>query len=156
MFFFRKKNQETFKKAQDIFIAQAEKMRDPVFYLDFKIPDSFQGRLEVLFLLVGAEITKCEKTDPKLAQQIFDETFKYLEINLREQGVGDMGVPKRIKKMMKALHGRARAYQTSVIKGDDAELINALWRNIYQEIEMKADDEALKKLADYVKRLYVN
>lgn len=156
MFFFKRKNQEMIKKARSIFMAQAEKMRDPLFYTDFKIPDSFQGRLEVLFLLVGAEIVKVEKTDPPLAQQIFDETFKYLEISLREQGVGDMGVPKRIKKMMKALHGRARAYQLSATKGDEAELINALWRNIYAEVEITQDDAGLKKLADFVARLYVN
>ncbi|HYZ34849.1 MAG TPA: ubiquinol-cytochrome C chaperone family protein, partial [Crenalkalicoccus sp.] len=55
-----------------------------------------------------------------------------MDTNLREMGVGDMVVGKRVKRMWEAFHGRARAYEAALDAGDRAALAAALARNVWR------------------------
>jgi cytochrome b pre-mRNA-processing protein 3 len=69
--------------------------------------------------------------------------FRDLDRSLREMGVGDFGVPKRIRAMIQAFYGRANAYSTDDMKA-------ALTRNLYRSAEI--DPAIIAQVADYVAR----
>jgi cytochrome b pre-mRNA-processing protein 3 len=69
---------------------------------------------------------------PELAQALFDAMFSDMDINLRELGVGDMVVGKRVRAMWEAFHGRALAYSQAMDSGDIPALEAALARNIWR------------------------
>lgn len=95
-----------------------------------------------------------------LAQATFDQMFANMEQNLRELGVGDATVPRRMKDMVQAFYGRATAYDNALRAGDVAGLRQALQRNVYRGAEisqtkldalstyMRASFEALKAADD--------
>jgi cytochrome b pre-mRNA-processing protein 3 len=69
---------------------------------------------------------------PALAQAVFDAMFADMEQNLRELGVGDMSIPRRVRAMWEAFHGRALAYDPPLNAGDQAALAAALTRNVWR------------------------
>ena len=74
--------------------------------------------------------------------------FRDMDQSLREMGVGDMGIGRHIKKMAKALFGRAEAYEAG-LDGDVTLLMDALKENVYRRAE---GDQHLAQMADYLKR----
>ena len=115
-------------------VAQA---RQPVFYDRGAVPDSVDGRFDLLvlhmFLLLhrlGAEGAEGRK----LAQKLFDLMFADMDRSLREMGVSDMSVGKRVKEMARAFYGRLDAYEKGL--GDAAGLEAALARNLYRGAEV--------------------
>ena len=112
-----------------------EQSRRPEFYESFDVPDTLDGRFDLIVLHAGLYLPrlKAVRTEGKaLAQAAFDQMFANLEVNLRELGVGDMGVPRRVKSMLSAFYGRAAAYDTALKDGDVAALRAALQRNVYR------------------------
>ncbi len=107
--------------------------RHPVFYIDYGVADTFEGRFEVLALLASLALRRlndAEAPGPAVAQDLVDAIFRHLDWGLREIGVGDMAVPKRIKKLAEAFLGRSAAYTAALATGENA-LAEALSRNIY-------------------------
>jgi len=111
-------------------VAQARHER---FYSEGEVPDSLDGRFDLLvlhmFLLLrrlGAEGAATRR----LAQSLFDLMFADMDQSLREMGVSDMGVGKKVKDMAKALYGRIEAYEP--VLSDPAGLEAALARNLYR------------------------
>lgn len=147
MIFFSAKKKQVRTTAQEIYAGLAAEAREPFFYADCRVPDTLEGRFEVLCALAAARINPLAQTDPKLAQAVFDVMFTDMDFALRQQGVGDMGVPKRVKKMMQAFHGRAKAYDTK----DKSMLINAVWRNVYAPVDIAEGDPAI---AAFVHRIF--
>ena len=76
--------------------------------------------------------------------------FDDFDMNLREQGIGDMGVLARIKNLAKAFYGRLEAYDAGLSQQDDAVLSAALERNLYMENE--ATEANLATIVSYMKR----
>jgi cytochrome b pre-mRNA-processing protein 3 len=66
-----------------------------------------------------------------VAKDLTDAFFGDLDASLREMGVGDVTVPKRMKKLAEAFYGRAQAYDTPLEAGDEAALAAALGRNVH-------------------------
>ncbi len=66
-----------------------------------------------------------------LAQAVFDAMFSDMDLNLREMGIGDMTVGKRVKMLWEGFHGRAQAYAEAIAAGDASALAAALERNIW-------------------------
>ncbi|MEK9723088.1 MAG: ubiquinol-cytochrome C chaperone family protein, partial [Rhodospirillaceae bacterium] len=83
------------------------------------------------------------------AQALFDFMFADMDLNLREMGVGDIGVAHRIKDMAKAFYGRIAAYEAG-LAGDAGALDAALARNVYRAVE--TDPERVAALAAYVRQ----
>jgi cytochrome b pre-mRNA-processing protein 3 len=129
-----------------------ETSRNPAFYEDYKIPDTLEGRYEILALHAGLLVNRLSAPDMgiygrKLAQKFFDVMFRDVEWSLRESGVGDLAVPRRVKKMMSSFKGRAIAYDEAV-KSGKSEVIHALTRNIYGVAKVQQMYE-VEKLAEY-------
>ena len=124
--------------------------RQPVFYEDLSVPDSVDGRFELISLHTYIMIHRINvKGDKKLSQTLFDVFFKNMERSLREMGIGDLGVPKHMKRMMQGFNGRCRNYEGAF--EDKALLKEALIRNVYGTVE-SPHDMILDELANYVQQ----
>ncbi len=111
--------------------------RDDWFYGALAVPDTLDGRFDTVGLHVALLIRRL-RTDPDprgaaMAQAVFDAMFGDMDVNLREMGVGDLSVGKKVREMWEAFHGRAKAYEAAVGAGDAAALALALQRNIWRE-----------------------
>jgi cytochrome b pre-mRNA-processing protein 3 len=82
-----------------------------------------------------------------LAQSLFDRMFMDFDNALRESGVGDLGVGRRVKQMATGFYGRIAAYDAGLEAGG---LEEALKRNAYGTVA--PEEKALALLADYVRR----
>jgi cytochrome b pre-mRNA-processing protein 3 len=109
--------------------------RHPAFYERYGVPDTLDGRYDMLMLHAFLYLHRL-KTEPETAreqgQKVFDLMFLEMDRALREIGVGDLAVPKKIKKMASAFYGRTAAYDEA-LSGTGGELAEALGRNIYPE-----------------------
>jgi cytochrome b pre-mRNA-processing protein 3 len=132
--------------ADKLYQKLVEAARNPWFYREGAVADSLDGRFDMLTLhawLLMDRLAAQGKEGQNLAQRLFDSMFRDLDRSLREMGVGDLGVPKRIKVMVQAFYGRAKAYSN-----DDLEA--TLARNLYRSAAI--DPEILGKVAAYVVR----
>jgi cytochrome b pre-mRNA-processing protein 3 len=107
--------------------------RQPVFYSKWDVPDTPLGRFEMLsltMLLFQHRLRGEEGATRDVAQVLIDEFFTDVEHSLRELGISDPGVPKRMKKLARMFYGRTAAY-TEALDGDDREAMAvALTRNV--------------------------
>ena len=124
-------------------VAQA---RSPVFYTHYGVSDSVEGRFELIVLhlmlvlrRLGAGRVVASERGPSLGpgsavgQRLFDVFCRDLDDNLREMGVGDLAVPRRMRKFGEAFYGRQAAYAAALGAVDPQELEKALARNILGE-----------------------
>ena len=127
-------------------IAQA---RTPEFYKTLAVPDTVDGRFDLLLLHVALVM---RRLDGETKQQLFDLMFADMDQSLREMGVGDMSIGKRIRPMIGAFYGRSQAYEKA-LSGSDEMLAEAITRNVYGKVS--ASPEVLQKMTDYVRRAVV-
>lgn len=94
--------------------------RDAELFANAGVPDTIEGRFELLVLMVWQEIHNLNMDNQKdVAQAIFDRTVDELEGTLREQGFNDKGFAKRMKKLVATLYSRFEDYEAA-LKTDDA------------------------------------
>jgi cytochrome b pre-mRNA-processing protein 3 len=110
--------------------------REPAFFGRLGVADSLDGRFDLVALhvalLIGRLRRDADPAGPKLAQAVFDAMFADMDINLREMGVSDLAVGRRVKAMWEAFHGRAAAYEPAAESGDASALAAALARNVWR------------------------
>jgi cytochrome b pre-mRNA-processing protein 3 len=109
--------------------------RDPFWYRDVGVPDTLDGRFDMIGLYVCLLIRRLRalpRPGPEVAQAVFDAMFSDMDQALRELGVGDLSVGKQVRAMWEALHGRARAYEAALGAGDETALAEALARNVWR------------------------
>src|SRR5271163_3186730 len=114
-------------------VAQA---RCPVFYSGYGVPDTVQGRFDLIVLHLVLALERLGRTDGGgrgIGQSLFDAFCRDLDDNLREMGVGDLAVPKEMRRFAEGFYGRQAAYLAAFGAADDRELEKALARNIFQE-----------------------
>ncbi|TIW61208.1 MAG: ubiquinol-cytochrome C chaperone, partial [Mesorhizobium sp.] len=124
--------------------------RQTVFYSDWNVPDTPLGRFEMLSLhmfLFQHRLRGENGAATEVAQVLIDEFFLDVEHSLRELGISDVGVPKRMKKLAKMFYGRTAAYDDALDRDDRDALAAALARNILPEA---ADWPQAPLLAAYV------
>jgi cytochrome b pre-mRNA-processing protein 3 len=129
-------------------VAQA---REPAFYRDLAVPDTANGRYDMIVLHLSLLLDRFE-ADPQLrdvGQGVFDRFCVDLDDHFREQGVGDLRVPKEMQKLAEAFYGRRAAYRDALARADDLALESALMRNIYHDDPANAGHAA--QLARYVR-----
>jgi cytochrome b pre-mRNA-processing protein 3 len=141
-------------------VAQA---RSPAFYAGYGVPDTVQGRFDLIVLhlvLVLARLHRDDVPGPgrgwnsraksarSLGQGLFDAFCRDLDDNLREMGVGDLAVPREMRRFGEAFYGRQAAYREALAAADDRELEKALARNIF---EAAGIDGRAARLARYVR-----
>lgn len=110
-----------------------EASRRPGLYTHLGVPDTVEGRFECLTLhvvLVLRRLNALPAPAADVAQDLVNSVFLQLDASLRELGVGDVGVPKRMKKLGAAFYGRAEGYDAALDSGDRAALAQALARNV--------------------------
>lgn len=106
--------------------------RRPIFYTEYGVPDTLDGRFDLLILhawMIFRRLGHDGGHGRALAQATFDLLFADLDSSLREMGVGDLTVPKKIRRMTEAFYGRIAAYDAALNGGSDA-LEAALARNV--------------------------
>jgi cytochrome b pre-mRNA-processing protein 3 len=111
-------------------VAQA---RLPAFYRDYGAPDTVDGRFELIVLHLALLLDRIgeEPALRSMGQGIFDRFCQDMDDNLREIGIGDLAVPKHMRRVGEAFYGRARAYKAATEADDENDLVTALERNIY-------------------------
>jgi cytochrome b pre-mRNA-processing protein 3 len=145
-------------------VAQA---RDPAFYGRFGVPDTVDGRFELIVLhlvlvlrRLGQDAVREEAgaavavngpgrgLGHEAGQQLFDAFCRDLDDNLREMGVGDMAVPRRMRRFGEAFYGRQAAYDAALAQAGEEPLEKALARNIFG---LAAADGRAAQLARYTR-----
>ncbi len=107
--------------------------RQPALYADWGVPDTPLGRYEMISLhlfLVLHRLRGETGTLREIAQELTDRFFADLDHSIRELGVGDLSVPKRMRKLARMFYGRVASYAEAVEAGDEAMLAAALARNV--------------------------
>jgi cytochrome b pre-mRNA-processing protein 3 len=118
----------TIQAIYGMIVAQA---REPLFYSDLDVPDTVDGRLDLLILHLWLVLRRLRGVEAGkgLSQALFDHFCDDMDANLREMGVGDLTVPKRMQKFGEAFYGRAAAYDFAWSESE-ARLADALQKNI--------------------------
>lgn len=126
--------------------------RQTFFYSDWNVPDTPLGRFEMLSLhmfLFQHRLHGETGVAAELAQTLIDEFFTDVDHSLRELGISDVGVPKRMKKLAKMYYGRTAAYADALERDDAGDLGSALTRNVRPDV---ADWPEADRMAAYVLR----
>jgi cytochrome b pre-mRNA-processing protein 3 len=135
-------------------VAQA---RSVAFYTRYGVSDSVEGRFELIVLhlvlvlqRLGGEPGSGSSQGGfgRTGQRLFDTFCRDLDDNLREMGVGDLAVPRRMRKFGEAFYGRQAAYGAALGAADDRELEKALARNIFG---VEATNDSAVRLAGYTR-----
>jgi len=135
--------------AREIYSVIVAKARQPYFYADLRVPDTVEGRFDMIALhaiLVMNRLATGNAPAKVLSQKIFDEMFSDMDRALREMGAGDLSVGKKVRRMAEVFYGRAKAYRDALGQGDLPGLEQALARNIYPD---GAEPDNLARLARY-------
>lgn len=135
----------------EIYRIVVERARHPHFYTVFGVPDTVDGRFEMVTLhafLVLRRLKKTSETAGDTGQALFDVMFEDMDLSLREMGAGDMGVGKRVKAMVQAFYGRIASYEAGLV-GTADEMESALSRNVFATTTPEAGD--LGGLAAYIR-----
>ena len=121
--------------AGPVYTAIVTAARRPVLYEAYGVADTIDGRFDMIVLhafLVLERLKSGDATAQAFAQQLTDRIFLEMDHNLREMGVGDLSVGKRVRKLAEIFYGRVGAYQPAMAAGE-AELAGAFRRNIFPE-----------------------
>jgi cytochrome b pre-mRNA-processing protein 3 len=119
----------TIEAIYGMIVAQA---REPAFYADLHVRDTVNGRFDMLLLHLWLVLRRLKSVagGERLSQGLFDHFCGDMDDNLREMGVGDLTVPKRMQAFGEAFYGRTAAYDLALEDGDEA-LAQALSRNVF-------------------------
>ena len=132
--------------ANELYIAAVSQARRPEFYVEYGVPDTVDGRFELITLhvyLLLRPLDKLARSEVdvavsaharKSAQSLFDIMFGDMDRSLREMGVSDISVGKRVKQMVRAFYGRVVAYDEG-LAGSDEVLQGALERNLFGTVQ---------------------
>ena len=132
---------------QALYQRVVDQSRTPALYADIGAPDTVEGRFEIYSLHVVLLLERLRghgEQAAEVSQVLFDTYVKSLDHALREMGVGDLTVPKRMQAFGEAFYGRTAAYDTAFAAGE-ADLAIALNRNIFND----ANIENARRLASY-------
>jgi cytochrome b pre-mRNA-processing protein 3 len=124
-------------------VAQA---RSPAFYSIMGVADTVDGRFEMVVLHTHLAVRRLLGGSVLVApvgQAVFDLFCEDMDRSLRELGVGDMAVPKRMRKLGEAYYGRAAAYDEALAASDGAALADALARNVFPDGDARRGAPAL-------------
>lgn len=148
--FRRNRRPDTISVLYGMIVAQA---RTPVFYREYGVPDTIAGRFDLLLLHVALVVERLMREEPAKAfgQELFDRFCTDMDDNLREMGIGDLSVPKHMKRVGEAFYGRSQAYQVALGAHGDGALAEAVIRNVYGGAAPAPG--AAERLAAYIRRV---
>lgn len=147
--FTRRRPTATIPALYGTIVAQA---RSPIFYTGYAVPDTVNGRFDMIVLHLGLLMDHTETQDlpvRSLGQDLFDHFCQEMDDQLREMGIGDLKVPKEMQKVAEAFYGRRAAYRAALAQPGDGALAQALVRNVYSGAEDRHAEA--ERLAAYVR-----
>jgi cytochrome b pre-mRNA-processing protein 3 len=111
-------------------VAQA---RSPAFYLAYGVADTVGARLDMIMLHLALVMQQLATTGAarSVGQPLFDRFCRDIDDNFREMGVGDLAVPKRMRRVAEDFHGRSKAYAAALAAEGVSALAQAVGRNVY-------------------------
>jgi cytochrome b pre-mRNA-processing protein 3 len=133
----RKATREAAQIAYGNIVAQS---RAPDFYLRWGVPDTLDGRFELLVLHVFMVLNRLKRGNGEagdFSQLLFDIMCADLDRGIREMGATDLGVGRHVKTMARAFFGRVSAYEKGL--GDRSALFSAIRRNLYGTVDPRED-----------------
>lgn len=138
--------------AHTLFSKVIEQSRIPFFYTNYDVEDTLDGRFDLMALHMSLLIYKLDqsvgvKKVPELKRLLQEAMFDNLDLTMREVGVGDLGVGKKVKVMAEAFYGRIKVYQEIIDKGSRQAMQEAIKRNLYRE--RAVDNEVVIKIVEY-------
>ena len=139
------------RSIRDLYGAIVAQARRAAFYSGYGVPDTVHGRFDLIVLhlvLVLGRLGRDNVAGRGMGQKLFDAFCRDLEGNLREMGVGDLAVPKEMRRFGEAFYGRQAAYLAAFAAADERELEKALQRNIFHGA---ASDRRAARLARYAR-----
>src|SRR5688572_4693536 len=129
--------------AMQRYAALVEKARSRVFYEEMGVPDTLDGRFEMIALHLALALETLLATEKRMLMEAF---IADMDRNLREMGAGDMGVGRRVQAMVSAFYGRQEAYAKAADNLENWQA--ALRRNAYGTVQ-DANPEQVQRLAEY-------
>jgi len=139
--------------AAELYVKLVEQARSPAFFTACGVPDTLDGRFEALALhafLVFHRLKREAPPAPDFAQVLFDHMFADMDLSLREIGVTDFSIAKKVKAMGRGFYGRIVAYDRGLGAEDPEALESALRRNLYGTAEPAAGQ--VRAVAAYLRR----
>jgi cytochrome b pre-mRNA-processing protein 3 len=139
--------------AAELYVKLVEQARSPAFYTACGVPDTLDGRFEALALhafLVLHRLKREAPPAPGFAQALFDHMVSDMDLSLREIGITDFSIGKKVKAMGRGFYGRVVAYDHGLAASDPEELDGALRRNLYGTTEPEPGQ--VRAVAAYLRR----
>jgi cytochrome b pre-mRNA-processing protein 3 len=124
-----KRSTKAERKCYEAIVAAA---RHPLFYADWNVPDTLDGRFDMISLHAFLVLDRLKGEEQAFRQALVDELFADMDRSLREMGVGDISVGKKVRKMAEVFYGRVAAYNQA-LAGEDGALAAAIARNIFPD-----------------------
>lgn len=146
--FFRK--DPAVEAGEALYAAAVAQARAEPLYARFGVPDTVEGRFEMVTLHVYLILRRLrgEAGARKVGQKLFDVMFQDMDRSLREIGVGDLSVARKIRTLAENFYGRVGAYEDALQDGARPDMLAAaLGRNVYED----ESAEHAQMLADYVR-----
>ncbi|MEQ9446581.1 MAG: ubiquinol-cytochrome C chaperone family protein [Rhodospirillaceae bacterium] len=141
------------RRANDVsnrlYVQAVEQARSPAFFTQFGVPDTVDGRFDLIILHIMLLIRRLRgngKLAGEMSQSVLNHMFSDMDRNLREMGVGDLSVGKQVKKMAKAFYGRSESWEEGIDSGR-VQLMSAFEETVYRSVEQSS--EQVSRLADY-------
>jgi len=120
--------------------------RHPRAYAEWGVPDTVAGRYDMICLHAFLVLDRLKGRAAGFRQDLVDEVFRDMDRSLREMGVGDLSVGKKVRKMAEVFYGRAAAYDQALTQGGEA-LRQAVARNVFAG---QGDPQAIGEMAGYM------
>lgn len=141
------------EEVQALYKSIVQQARVPAFYTDLEVADTVEGRFDMIILHAFCVMRRLKDGEGEVVdftQSLYDLMFADFDLNLRELGIGDMGLARRVPKMAEAFYGRITVYEEALSQDDDnVALKEALDRNLYRKTPVS--DESLNKMAQYLR-----
>ena len=154
---FKKKNKNILNKSKTIYNLIIKQSRLKKFYTNLGVPDTVDGRFELIilhFFFIDNALDKKVKENEEIYKEILEIMYKDFDMSLREMGVGDLSVGKKIYHMTEAFSGRVFAYRKFREKINKKKMKETIRKNIYgtlKEIDNIIIDYMLSYILDSLK-----
>ncbi len=136
---------------QGLYGAIVAQGRKPAFYAGYGVPDTPEGRFDMILLHLILFVRRLRREPAPiraLGQRVFDLFCRDMDHSFREMGIGDLAVPKHMRRVAEAFYGRATAYDAAIEDADEEQLAAVLARNIFQSA---APSAGARRLGRYVR-----
>lgn len=146
--------------AADLYASVTSQSRQYIFFVDYQIPDTPQGRFEVLALHLALMLRRLKfswqnevEICPELSQNLCNWVVADIEESIRAMKVSELRITRHLKKFMEGFYGRLIAYDKALELNDKVMLEQTIRRNVYG-ITDKVMDDIVNGLVVYTRQTW--